>query len=241
MASSGIRIGAWDFLQWKHCKPVFNENGEVIAAKLVVYAGDIEEYYTFVTSEAYNSLKEWIDFRSSYGEKITDNSWLMRDLWQTTNIDYGAKWAWQQIQRSRKFYKSHAEQVMRPINVEITMGHNIGLSASYYKPTEKEVLEDYLKAIGLLTVDDDNLTLQKQVVELTEKSKQENYIIKGKLSDKEKEIQLLRQRDSMNTDAISGLSDRLTKVMQEIEILKNQRSLNSNMPEKSPTIKIEDG
>ena len=35
--------------------------------------------------------------------------------------------------------KSHAEQVMRLINVEITMG----LSASYYKPTKKEVLEDY--------------------------------------------------------------------------------------------------
>ena len=92
MASSGIRIGAWDLLQWKHCEPIFNENGEVIAAKLIVYAGDIEEYYTFVTAGAYNALKDWIDFRSSYGEKITGNSWLMRDLWQTTNIDYGAKW-----------------------------------------------------------------------------------------------------------------------------------------------------
>jgi len=34
---------------------------------------------------------------------------------------------------------------MRPINVEITMGHDIGISGSYYKPTEKEVLEDYVK------------------------------------------------------------------------------------------------
>jgi hypothetical protein len=279
MVSSGIRIGAWDYLQWKHVIPMTNSSGDIIAAKLIVYAGDREEYYAFITPEAYNSLKEWIDFRGSYGEKISRESWLMRDIWQTTNVDYGAKWGlatnpkklkssgikrlleralweqgirqplkegakrheWKAAHGFRKFYKSHAEQVMRPINVEITMGHNIGISASYYKPTEKEVLEDYLKAIGLLTVDDDNLTLQKQVVELTEKSKQENYIIKGKLSDKEKEIQLLRQRDSMNTDAISGLSDRLTKVMQEIEILKNQRSLNSNMPEKSPTVKIENG
>jgi hypothetical protein len=43
------------------------------------------------------------------------------------------------------------------------------------------------------------------------------------LSEKEKEIQLLRQRDSMNTDAIATLSDQLTKLMQEIEILKKQR------------------
>jgi hypothetical protein len=65
--------------------------------------------------------------------------------------------------------------------------------------------------------------LHKQVEELTEKSKHEDYIIKGKLSGKEKEIQLLCQRDSMNTDAIATLSDQLTKVMQEIEVLKKQR------------------
>lgn len=47
--------------------------------------------------------------------------------------------------------------------------------------------------------------------------------IEAKLSEKEKEIQLLRQRDSMNTDAIATLSDQLSKVMQEIEMLKKQR------------------
>ena len=29
---------------------------------------------------------------ASYGEKITAESWLMRDIWQTTNVKYGAKW-----------------------------------------------------------------------------------------------------------------------------------------------------
>jgi hypothetical protein len=32
-----------------------------------------------------------MDFRASYGEKIDGESWLMRDLWQTTNMNYGAK------------------------------------------------------------------------------------------------------------------------------------------------------
>jgi hypothetical protein len=58
--------------------------------------------------------------------------------------------------------------------------------------------------------------LDYQTLETTGKN------IESKLSEKEKEIQLLRQRDSVNTDAISILSDQLSKVMQEIEILKKQ-------------------
>jgi hypothetical protein len=45
MASSGIRIGAWSTLQWKHISPIYNEIGAVVAAKMVVYAGDVEEYF----------------------------------------------------------------------------------------------------------------------------------------------------------------------------------------------------
>jgi hypothetical protein len=56
---------------------------------------------------------------------------------------------WKAAHGLRKFYKSRAEQIMKPINVELTMGHNIGVSASYYKPREHEVLEDYLKATDL--------------------------------------------------------------------------------------------
>ena len=63
MVSSGIRIGAWDFLQWKHVEPITEKNGKITAAKLLVYAGDIEEYYAFITAEAYNSLKEWTSER----------------------------------------------------------------------------------------------------------------------------------------------------------------------------------
>ena len=44
---------------------------------------------------------------------------------------------------------------MKPINVEITMGHNIGVSASYYRPLEKDILQDYLKAVDELTIDGD--------------------------------------------------------------------------------------
>jgi hypothetical protein len=40
--------------------------------------------------------------------------------------------------------------------------------------------------------------------------------------EKEHEIDFLRQRDAMNTDAISTLSDRLEQVFKEIEVLKKR-------------------
>jgi hypothetical protein len=90
MISSGIRIGAFDSLQWKHVTSI-TDASEVVAAKLLVYLADKEEYYTFITSEAFNALKEWIDFRASYGETITGESWVMRDLCQTTNVGSASK------------------------------------------------------------------------------------------------------------------------------------------------------
>ena len=80
MISSGIRIGAWDYLQWKHIVPITNSENFIVAAKIVIYAGEPEAYYSFITPEAYGALKEWMNFRSSYGEKITGDSWIMRDM-----------------------------------------------------------------------------------------------------------------------------------------------------------------
>jgi hypothetical protein len=247
MISSGIRLGAWDYLKWKHVVPISDDMGEVICAKLIVYAGDIEEYYSFITAEAYHSVKEWMEFRESYGEKFTGESWIMRDIWQTTNVKYGAKWGlatvpkklnssaikrmieralWEQGIRTevkskteqkrydfkaahgfRKFYKSRAEQIMRPINVELTMGHNIGLSESYYRPTEREVRDDYLKALPLLSINGNSLVLQKEVEKLTEKTKDSEDIINGKLEEKDKQIETLMKKQERFEQLIQSLID----------------------------------
>jgi integrase len=47
--------------------------------------------------------------------------------------------------------------------------------------------------------------------------------IESKLSEREKEIELLKQRDSMNTDAIASLSDKLGSVMQRLKELENKK------------------
>lgn len=84
MCSSGIRLGAWDYLKWKHIIPIKNENNEIIAAKIRVYADDEEEYFSFISLEAYLYLKGWMDYLKGAGETITDHSWLMRNLWDVT-------------------------------------------------------------------------------------------------------------------------------------------------------------
>jgi hypothetical protein len=35
MVSSGVRVGSWDFLQWKHIVPI-ERDGIIIAAKILV-------------------------------------------------------------------------------------------------------------------------------------------------------------------------------------------------------------
>ncbi|MGH9982543.1 MAG: hypothetical protein ACRD8W_01135 [Nitrososphaeraceae archaeon] len=248
MASSGIRIGAWDSLQWKHVAPLVDMDGHVTAARLLVYAGDTEEYYAFITPEAYKALNEWMDFRASYGEKITKESWVMRDIWQTTNVNNGARlglatipkklkssgikrlleralWEqgirqplrkgekrheWKAAHGFRKFYKTRSEQVMKPINVEITMGHNIGISGSYYRPKEAEVLSDYLKAVDILTVGNDNMIMKKQVEALQHKTKENEYIIRGKLQEKDDQINSLTTQFSKMQNLLERLVDGLS-------------------------------
>jgi len=263
MISSGIRLGAWDYLKWKHIIPIKDDKGEILAAKIIVYAGEHDEYYSFITPESYNSLVDWIKFREEYGEKINEESWLMRDIWQTTNVNYGAKWGlatcpkklnsyaikrilerglWSQGLRKtlengekrheykaahgfRKFYKTRTEQVMRPLNVEITLGHDIGLSGSYYKPTEKEVLEDYLKAVDLLTITNTQKVLEKQITELKENSKDNEYIIKAKLQEKDEQIQELKKNDKVKEDALASLSDQLLFLTERIQEIERKQSI----------------
>ena len=57
---------------------------QVIAAKLVVYGGGDVEYFSFLTPEAYHSINDWMTYRRECGELINEDSWVMRNLWNST-------------------------------------------------------------------------------------------------------------------------------------------------------------
>jgi integrase len=197
LVSSGIRIGAFETLKWKHIKPIYSKDkNEVVAAKILVYPGDREEYYSFLTPEAYTSLEEWMTYRSKCGEQITKESYVMRDTWQTDDNDgiqnptilnqaaitrlLNRAWQAQKIRTKlsngekrhefktahgfRKYFKTQAEQARIPsIKIELLMGHSLGVSDSYVRFTEEQILEDYLQIVDYLTVNQTVVLINKSL------------------------------------------------------------------------------
>jgi integrase len=243
MISSGIRVGAWDYLKWKHVIPIKNKDNLVAAAKLIVYEGEPEQYFSFITPEAYYSLKEWMEFREKQGEPITGNSYLMRDIWNTGKIVINAKesnltkgttglisvpkqadsnairqiftraWKIQNIREVdnkrrhdfksthcfRKYFETHALKAMKLLNVKMLMGHDTGLEKSYYKPSEKELLDDYLKVVDILTVNK-QIKLESKVNELAEK---------------QDEIELMKLKHEKEMQAMDQKLDKVISMIQE--------------------------
>lgn len=248
MASSGIRIGAWDYLTLGHVDPIKQE-GKVVAAKLRVYAGDPEEYITFITPEAYQRIEQYIELRRAHGEKITKDSPLVRDTWQfTKNLHEGdirkpkrlratgvkrlfEDMLWKfglrkekkkrhefSIHSIRKFFKTRAEQMMKPINVETLMGHSTGISDSYYRPTEKDLLEDYLKAAPLLTISEaEEVRRESQLSrhQLEERLKQLEDLVSRLVA--EKGQQVLSQGQSRNEGTSNSNPSKKVVKAEEVE------------------------
>lgn len=198
MLSSGIRLGAWDYLHWGDIIPI-DKNGKIVAAKLIVYRGEPEEYFTFITPEAYYSIKEYLDFRKSHGEQISERTWVLRDEFDTAKSSRGLATVAKRLQSSglkrlieralwaqklrkpledgqrrhefkadhgfRKYFKTVGEKYMKSINVERLMGHSLGVTDSYYRISEEDLLNDYLKAVSGLSVFVSGANLDSEQVE----------------------------------------------------------------------------
>ncbi len=255
MTSSGIRLGAWNYLRWGDIRPIEKE-GKVVAAKIIVYAGEDEEYYSFASKEALSALSDWIQYRENSGELIDENSWLMRDLWDTRvaqgrglvtkpkklassgikRLIERAIWAqglrkklengkkrhpFSAIHSNRKWFKTRCEIAgMKPINIEKLLSHSIGISNSYYRPTENELLEDYLKVSDLLMIDRQE-KLEKELHHYQYKNQEETCIIKGKLQEREEEIKSLKQKYESDMKSFEEkMEDKFQQILLKVNVEK---------------------
>jgi hypothetical protein len=116
----------------------------------------------------------------------------------------------------RKWFKTRCEiSGMLPINVEMLLSHETGISDSYYRPTENDLLQSYLKTVDMLTINGDKLTLQKQVAELTERSKDNEYIIRGKLQEKDEEMRSMKQQVDTMQSQIKSLMSTFSNIQEQ--------------------------
>ena len=119
---------------------------------------------------------------------------------------------------------------MKSINIEMLMGHYIGVSTSYYKPTEKEVLADYLKAVELLTFDPANKNTDKIKAEIRNEFEQMDLKIQHQQNEHRKEILMIKLSNVINRELERKYNDMMIKSLKG-EVKENTVEVSLNLEE----------
>ena len=94
----------------------------------------------------------------------------------------------------RKFFDTQLIYAdVKPAIKEMFMGHSIGLDDHYFKPGENDVLEEYLKAVDMLTINEEH-RLKRKIDDLTIKSRDSEYIITAKLQEKDEQVKTVTEQ-----------------------------------------------
>jgi integrase len=201
LASTGMRIGAIPTLKIRN----------VDNTKITVYENAKEEYFTFITPECKNAIDSYIDMRSRYGEKLNDDSYLIREQFDVRCPAKPRQFKKEALQYKlydlckrcgidkkdiaiahgfRKFFTTQLiNSKLNPEIREMLLGHKIGLASAYYRPTEEEMFQEYQKAINNLTIDPANRL--KIEVELLKGEKNEITSLKKQVNRNEESNRIL--------------------------------------------------
>jgi integrase len=198
LASSGMRRGALPRLRLKDIDRIDKYN----LLKFTVYKNESESYIAYCTPECMKLIDEYMQYRGSLGEKLGPNTPLFRQIFDSVlQINRPLVISEEGISRMisrllkdlrirplvsgrgelmethglRKFFKTTCINAgMNPLYSEYLMGHRSGLTKSYFKPTDAELLEGndkalgYVAAINDLTINEE-CRLHKKIAELTKK------------------------------------------------------------------------
>jgi integrase len=178
MASSGVRVGALHTMQIGDLTKIEFQNS--IVYTIQVYARTRDKYLAFCTPECARAINEYLDYRRRFGEELKDKSPLFRKNFNKDDhfrinlpafmtetaviksivegaLKKSGVYKTSEIMRThayRKGFKTICEQSgMKSINVEMLLGHATGLNKSYYRPSESDLLQDYMDhAADALTI-----------------------------------------------------------------------------------------
>jgi integrase len=186
MLSAGLRIGTLPDLKVGDLTRMDEEG----LYKIRVYSGTSSEYITFCSPESSTAIDSYLELRKRKGEGIAPDSPLLATLGDDprplklnsiisllnrvlldagVRIEGDIKYRRQRVARFHSFRKHFntclAKAGVKPALKEVLMGHYIGLESSYLRPTEDELMTEYLKAVDLLTISEEK-HLRHQVEKL---------------------------------------------------------------------------
>ena len=92
----------------------------------------------------------------------------------------------------RKMFETKCQKVMNHNNIKILMDHSLGESQNYHRPSVEDLLEDYLNAIDLLTINEENKLRRKVETLQIEKSQYDKLVAQIATSDKSHQEQIDR-------------------------------------------------
>jgi integrase len=181
LCSSGMRMGALHSLQICNLTEIRSQNQTLY--KVQAYARTRDKYLTFCTCECYDAIQDYLSYRKRSGEELKDKSPLIREQFNPDNpftintprfvsrktIEYILTRALKQsgvrkpgeVHMShgfRKFFINQCENnsSMKSLFVDVLANHDIGVKKHYLRVKESELLQEYLKAVDALTINQEN-------------------------------------------------------------------------------------
>jgi len=219
-SSGGFRLEAWDYFTWKDVIFFKNRDGSYKGASLLVYRGDVESYWTFITPEACKALELYREtWKSDIGSYPRPDDPLVKsvrfpvirrlnqkgvrkridkivhDIGLRPPLPEGKKRHEVQLDHGfRKYFNTMMRRAkVDYLDKEDMMGHKIGLEKHYerYQEEDFERFPEYQKAIPFLTVSDS----ERQKIELDKERAEKSELQKKveEISDLKEEQQKIRE------------------------------------------------
>jgi hypothetical protein len=186
-SSAGFRLESWDYFTWKDVIFFKNDDGSYKGASLLIYRGDPESYFTFITPEACKALElyreKWKADTLRYPTpddpliKSTQSPFVIRlnqkgvrkrmakivqAIGLRPPLPPGKRRHEVQLDHGfRKYFNTMMRRAkVNYLDKEDMMGHHVGLEKHYerYEESDFERFPEYQKAISFLTISDEERT-----------------------------------------------------------------------------------
>ena len=169
LASTGARVGVFDHvLSIKHMKKMHRG-----CIAILLYAGDVEEYYSFLTPQAAKILTIYHNFRKKRGEKFCEDTPIFGVDQKQLGLNSVRSITYRAVQKSK--VSRHKQGIHYDVQInhgfrkrfntilkldnnvnyniaEKLMGHKNGLDGVYFTPTLDELFAEYRKIIDKLEI-----------------------------------------------------------------------------------------